>query len=68
MSTHVTSLKKQIELLQGEVEVYANAVDRLATQLADKEAQSSAVAPAKVDRSAMAAVLEREPDMSEITP
>lgn len=34
MSTHVNSLKKQIELLQGEVETYANAVDNLAGQLA----------------------------------
>jgi len=33
MSTLVKSLKKQIELLQSEVELYADAVDRLAAQL-----------------------------------
>ncbi|MFK0163480.1 hypothetical protein [Rhizobium sp. NPDC090279] len=45
MSTHANSLKKQIELLQGEIEIYSNAVDRLAAQLAEKEAQLRAVAP-----------------------
>ncbi len=33
MSTLEKSLKKQIELLQAEVELYANAVDRLAARL-----------------------------------
>lgn len=36
MSTYESALKKQIELLQGEVELYANALDRLAAQLAGK--------------------------------
>jgi len=42
MSTFVKSLKKQIELLQGEVELYANAVDSLAGQLANARTQLAA--------------------------
>ncbi len=39
MSTYANSLKKQIELLQAELEIYANAVDNLAGQLADARQQ-----------------------------
>lgn len=54
MSTLVKSLKKQIELLQGEVELYANAVDNLAGELAEARNQLQALAPpSEVDTSQM---------------
>ncbi|WP_162943901.1 MULTISPECIES: hypothetical protein [unclassified Rhizobium] len=45
MSAYASALKKQIELLQSEIEIYANALDRLVAQLAEREAQSLAIAP-----------------------
>ncbi|MGV1789161.1 hypothetical protein GR212_17190 [Rhizobium lusitanum] len=66
MSTYANSLKKQVELLQGEVEVYAKAVDRLAEQLAEKEAQLRAVAsPGKVDESETPRADDSEQQVSE---
>ncbi|ENN87814.1 hypothetical protein RHSP_47682 [Rhizobium freirei PRF 81] len=56
MSTYVKSLKKQIELLQGEVELYANAVDCLAGDLADTRGRLAIhEKPASIDASKMAA-------------
>lgn len=42
MSTFAKSLKKQMELLQGEVELYANAIDSLAGELASARTQLAA--------------------------
>ncbi|MBB6484879.1 hypothetical protein [Rhizobium lusitanum] len=42
MSTFVKSLKKQIEMLQAEVELYANAIDSLASELASARTQLAA--------------------------
>ena len=51
MSTLVKSLRKQIEMLQSEVELYASAVDRLAAQLEPLlQAQRE---PAQVDTPSM---------------
>ncbi len=61
MSSHVNSLKKQIEQLQDEVERYANAVDRLAAELVEKEAQlSAAMAPVENDTAEMTSFREAE--------
>ncbi|CAN7432613.1 hypothetical protein LJR251_002759 [Rhizobium rhizogenes] len=43
MSTLSESLKKQNELLQGEVERFANAIDSLAAQLVDAQNQLKAL-------------------------
>ncbi|MEZ2224384.1 hypothetical protein [Rhizobium sp. RCC_161_2] len=51
MSTHVNSLRKQNELLQAEVEVYADAVDRLAEQLAQAQRELNALRPPLGDES-----------------
>lgn len=68
MSTYANSLRKQIELLQGEVEIYAKAVDRLAEQLAEKEAQLRAVAsPGEIDESATLRADDSEQEVSDST-
>lgn len=68
MSTYANSLKKQIELLQGEVEIYAKAVDRLAEQLAEKEAQLRVVAsPGEIDESAALRADDSEQEVSDST-
>ncbi|MBN8949127.1 MULTISPECIES: hypothetical protein [unclassified Rhizobium] len=52
MSTYLNSLKKQNEFLQGEVERFANAVDRLADQLSEAQSQLQAQSePVEVDPS-----------------
>jgi cell division septum initiation protein DivIVA len=47
MSTLAESLKKQNELLQGEVERFANAVDGLAAQLVEAQNQIKALQAAR---------------------
>ncbi len=61
MSTFVKSLKKQIELLQGEVELHANAVDSLAGELANARTQLAAYDKSNGDNVSQTVEAEIEP-------